>query len=275
MSKSTNISWTDHTFNPWIGCTRVSPGCQHCYAQEDQEGKKKRAKWGDEQPRVRVSESTRRDPYRWNEEALATGIRKRVFCSSLADVFDGVASIKPAWKEELWATIHQTSALDWLLLTKRPHLVRNDIDTFSGGSLPPNVWLGFSAENQELFDRRWAIVRDVPAAIKFVSYEPALGPIRLRDEHRCNLDWVIFGGETSLRRGESRPTDLQWARHMRDDCCKLDIAFWYKQRGNWFDGVWHGKGANLFKAEHDRLDGRVIHELPRRTASVTSTNISV
>lgn len=265
MAIKTCISWTDHTYNRWLGCTHVSPGCMHCYAEEDQDHRRGRVHWGSAGARIPVSEHTALQPLAWNEAARRDGVRRRVFCSSLADVFDQHPTIQGQWKEGLWAMIAQTSQLDWLLLTKRPESVAADLKRFAGGSPPRNAWLGFSAENQNWFDRRWAIVRELPFSTRFTSYEPALGPIRLDDEeHRGRLHWMIYGGETSLRRNESRPADLQWARDMRDDCARLNVAFWFKQTGNWIGNRWVGKSSAAFAVSHNLLDGVVVHQLPSR-----------
>lgn len=159
--------------------------------------------------------------------------------------------------------IAATPHLEWLLLTKRPEFVSADLKRFAGGTPPSNAWLGFSSENQAWFDRRWPVVRDLPFSVRFASYEPALGPIRLRDDHRGQLDWVIFGGETSLRRSESRPADLQWARDMHMDCARLGVAFWFKQTGNWIGNRWVGKSSAVFAESHALLDGEVVHQVPK------------
>ena len=260
--ENSNISWTNHTFNCWIGCTKVSCGCRLCYSEDKCDKRLGWVKWGEKSPRIPTKSQYRRAPHRWNKKAVASGKRPRVFCSSLSDVFDQHPSIDPAWKSELWQTMRETPGLDWLVLTKRPEHVMADLNRFSGGLPPPNVWLGFSAEDQDCFDQRWALVRDLPFRIKFVSYEPALGPVRLGPDQKGRLSWVIFGGETSRQREESRPADLDWARQTRDDCRAIGAAFWFKQTGNWIDGRWYGKSSAVFKARHDLLDGVRIQELP-------------
>ena len=265
MAVVTCISWTDHTYNRWIGCSHASPGCRICYAEADQDHRRGRVEWGPAGTRITVSDHTVRQPLLWDAAARRDGIRRRVFCSSLADVFDQHPTIRAAWKVGLWSMIRQTPHLDWLLLTKRPEWVAADVERFAGGTPPPNAWLGFSAENQSWFDRRWAIVRELPFTVRFSSYEPALGPIRLHEEHRGRLHWMIYGGETSVRRNESRPADLQWARDMREDCAMLNVAFWFKQTGNWIDGHWVGKTSATFGAAHNLLDGVVVQQLPSRS----------
>jgi protein gp37 len=126
MAENSNIEWTHHTFNPWIGCTKVSDGCKNCYAENLMDKRYGRVKWGPQGTRVRTSEANWKKPLKWNREAEAKGERHRVFCASLADVFED----KPdqpemeQWRLELLELIIKTPYLDWLLLTKRPENVR-------------------------------------------------------------------------------------------------------------------------------------------------------
>jgi protein gp37 len=238
----TTIEWCDFTFNCWYGCTKVSPGCDHCFA----EAWAKRSglvEWGNH-PRKRTSDKYWREPLKWAKTArtaqemwktssLAPAHpfayrRPRVFCASLADVFDN--QVDPVWRVDLFDLIHQTPELDWLLLTKRPENIKK-MGMLPGswlfeGMAWPNVWLGFSAENQEMFDRRWAIVREIPAAIRFCSYEPALGPLRWSDVNVQGLDWLICGGESG--RGH-RLMHAKWEENIRQDCKHAGIAYFFKQ----------------------------------------------
>lgn len=180
----TDIEWADFTFNPWAGCTKISPGCDHCYA-EAWARRSGLVEWGDH-PRHRTSEYYWKEPLKWNRRA--GGTRPRVFCASLADVFDN--QVHPVWRADLFSLIDRTPNLDWLLLTKRPQ----NIASLITGSWPkPNVWLGVTAENQEEADRRLPILKSIPAVVRFVSAEPLLGPIRSGFE---GIDWVIVGGES-------------------------------------------------------------------------------
>ena len=119
--KESKIEWTTHTFNPWIGCTKVSPGCAHCYAETLMDTRYGRAKWGKGNPRSRTSAGNWKQPKRWDKEAAKLGERHRVFCASLADVFDG--EVANEWRDALWKLIEATPNLDWLLLTKRPEVM--------------------------------------------------------------------------------------------------------------------------------------------------------
>lgn len=144
MGDTTKIEWANKTFNCWIGCTKVSPACDHCYA----ESMAKRygwAKWGAGEPRKRTSEANWKKPLAWDREAANEGTRPRVFCASLADVFD--AEVDPAWRVDLFHLILATPNLNWLLLTKRPQVAKK---WFESAPVPLNVWLGTTVENQEM-----------------------------------------------------------------------------------------------------------------------------
>jgi len=182
MSENTKIEWADHTFNPWVGCTPMSSACDFCYA----EGWAKRSGhpelWQGE--RRRTTAENWKQPLKWDRKAAAAGVRARVFCASLADVFDN--QVSSLWRLDLWRLIQATPHLDWLLLTKRPQNIAKMVPAFgnasgvnSWGNGWPNVWLGVTAENQEDADRRIPILLAMPAAVSFVSMEPLLGPIDL------------------------------------------------------------------------------------------------
>lgn len=281
MAENTKIEWADHTFSPWTGCTKVSPACDHCYA----EGWAKRSghvKWGSGQPRRRTSDANWRMPLKWNREAERTGVRPRVFCASLADVFDN--EVDPAWRADLFKLIADTQNLNWLLLTKRVgnvmkmanevadmprtgshtgHLIAHQ---WRNGSPPKNVWLGATVVNQEEADRDIPKLLTVPAAKRFLSIEPMLGPMllpfeRLREWNRIALlnqqehavsriDWVIVGGESGPG---ARPMSPDWARSIRDQCEEARVALFVKQMGGSRD-----KRGELF----DLPDDLRIREVP-------------
>jgi protein gp37 len=172
MGESTKIEWTDHTFNPWIGCQKVSPGCDHCYAEAMMDRRYRRVRWGPHGERLRTSDANWRQPLKWARQP--GGRRPRVFCASLADVFDN--KVPKEWRDNLWELIKETRQLDWMLLTKRPENIRKMLPK-DWGSGYPHVWLGTTTEDQQHYDHRWRILSDIPAAIRFISYEPALGPL--------------------------------------------------------------------------------------------------
>ena len=196
MSDNTKIEWCDSTFNPWIGCTKVGPGCDHCYAEADFDLRRHRAKWGPGNPRSRTSPGNWKKPLQWDlqhaEFFAQHGRRRRVFCASLADVFDNEVQAK--WRADLFALIADTPNLDWLLLTKRIGNARSMIEQAMAdlndsdperlwilGSDPwPNVWLGATVCNQVEADRDIPKLLAVPAAVRWLSMEPLLGPVDLR-----------------------------------------------------------------------------------------------
>ena len=265
MSENTKIEWADHTFNPWIGCTKVGPGCDHCYAKADFEDRKHRVVWGAGQARSRTK--TWGDPVRWNKQHeaffAAHGRRQRVFCASLADVFDNAVPVE--WRMDLFKLISDTPNLDWLILTKR---IGNVMPMCSGDSLMfdmicERVWLGVTIVNQAEADRDISKLLAVPAHKWFLSMEPLLGPVDLPKFCACGcmkplrqaireamsgpsalnedqadaaikktlgIAWVIVGGESGPG---ARPMHPDWARSLRDQCQAAGVPFLFKQWGEW------------------------------------------
>lgn len=216
MAENSNISWCDHTHNEWIGCTKVSQGCKHCYAESFMTRKPRWANtWGPTGIRLRTSEANRRKPYQWNKQlwsecqqkcgwrgdiqkvtvgtdgyfhcpqcnGLTTPVGARVFCSSLSDVFEDNPQLVD-WRAELFEKIRATPNLDWLLLTKRPENVNRMIADIYGDcywleDYGQNIWIGTSVEDQEQADKRIPALLDIPARIRFLSCEPLLGPVDL------------------------------------------------------------------------------------------------
>lgn len=250
MAERTAIQWTDATFNPWWGCERVSPACAHCYA-DTLARRYGHALWESGGPRRFLSDKHWRQPLRWNRRAEERGIRLRVFCASMADVFEDRAELE-RWRLRLWALIEQTPLLEWQLLTKRPENVASMV-TWRGADWPGNVWLGTSVENSR-HTFRVEILRELPAPVRFISAEPLLGSLFLngKPNHRPldldGIDWVIAGGESGPRH---RPLDLDWVRELRDACVDVGVPFFYKQQG----GRTAKSGGRL-------LDGRTWDEFP-------------
>jgi protein gp37 len=227
MAKDSGIEWTHHTFNPWWGCVKVSPACAHCYA----ESWAKRVGmdlWGGKAPRRFFSEKHWRDPLRWNEEADHRGERARVFCASMADVFEPRSELDP-WRDRLWALIERTPHLDWLLLTKRPGNIKH---VYPWAHSPrDNVWLGTTAETQKWADIRIERLLSADARVRFLSCEPLLSSVDLsRWLANKQMDWVIAGGESG---GQARPTHPNWIRALRDQCREAQVPFHFKQWGHW------------------------------------------
>lgn len=229
MAENTKIEWADHTFNPWTGCTKVSAACDHCYA----EGWAKRSglvEWGPHAPRRRTSQANWRKPLKWDREASAAGRRAKVFCASLADVFDNHGSIEPKWRADLWELIASTPNLDWLLLTKRPqNIVKFAPERWFTDGIPRNVWLGTTVENQEEADRRIPHLIQCPARVRFLSCEPLLGAVSVR-RYISKLEWIIAGGESGPG---ARPSHPDWFRSLRDQCHAVGMPFFFKQWGEW------------------------------------------
>jgi protein gp37 len=260
MAERSNIEWCDATFNPWIGCTKISPACDHCYAERDFDLRRHVVQWGAGQARKRTAFSTWAAPRHWNARAHCAGVRPRVFCASLADVFDNEVPVQ--WRRDLFDLIAATPNLDWLLLTKRignaktmmaDALHLNPAAQAEGRIWPlPNVWLGATICNQDEADRDIPKLLDVPAAVRFVSIEPMLGPIDLTDivvrhgggtedhfsalydadddeaDTASYIDWVIVGGESGPH---ARPMHPHWARDLRDQCAAAGVPFMFKQWG--------------------------------------------
>lgn len=225
MGQHSAIEWTDHTFNPWWGCTKVSPGCKRCYA-ENWARRYGHDIWGAKKNRRFFSSAHWKQPIKWNNQALASGRRARVFCASMADVFEENQMLNPE-RKKLWDLIEQTPMLDWLLLTKRPeNMLRL---TPWRGQWPKNVWAMATMESQDIVEERMPHLLAVQAIVRGLSIEPMLGPVDL--SHWINdIDWVIAGGESGVG---SRPMNPEWVRALRDQCLRADVPFFFKQWGNW------------------------------------------
>jgi len=262
------IEWTDHTFNPWIGCQHVSPGCDHCYAEAMMDHQYGKVEWGPHGERKRTTEANWKKLVKWNATARAfkreQGHRPRVFCASLADVFDN--RVPPEWRRDLFALIRECRRLDWLMLTKRPQNIEKMLPSDWGRGYR-NVWLGVSAEDQAHFNQRWQYLQNIPSAIKFISYEPALGPLHL-PKHNPLPDWLISGGESG---GGARPVDPQWVRDIIAECRQRGIATFHKQWGTYRSNplvVEHGLSIKEAKALDESgkggglIDMKLVHEFP-------------
>lgn len=242
MASSTLIAWTSATFNPWLGCTRCSPGCAHCYAADLTKNRMGLDLWGPSAPRQVTSDANWRKPLQWNREAQAAGERRRVFCASLADVFEDHPTAN-ATRPRLWELIRRTPWLDWQILTKRPERIADNLpaDWRDGWG---NCWMGTSIESNA-YAWRADHLRKIPATVRFVSYEPALGPLDELD--LSGIDWLIYGAESGARR---RPDDTQWARDMRARCEAAGVAYFFKQAGH------------RFTERLIHLDGQIVRQSP-------------
>lgn len=265
MGENTKIEWARHTFNPWVGCTKLAhpkgSACDFCYAAAWAKRTGHPELWEGE--RRRTTESNWRQPLKWDAAAKAAGERHTVFCASLADVFDNQVDIN--WRIDLFALIRATPNLIWLLLTKRPENIFKMV-MVCGPGLPPNVALGTTIEDQERADHRGPLLLKARDALKplftFFSCEPLIGAIDLYNgdpdprlggveakhtligswwKHddpkgspsRRGVDWVIAGGESG---GNARPTHPDWIRSLRDQCEAADVDFLFKQWGEFTPG---------------------------------------
>lgn len=258
MGKHSAIEWTDHTFNPWWGCTKVSPACAHCYA----EAWSKRVGlvlWGVDARRRYFSENHWRQPILWDRAAGLEKVRRRVFCASMADVFEARSDLD-AWRIRLWELIGATPNLDWLLLTKRPENIRSIVPWEL--HWPSNVWIGVTVESQDLAVKRIPHLQELHAAVKFLSCEPLLGPLELSGL-LSGIDWVIVGGESG--RG-ARPMDPNWVYSLRDQVVRSGISFLFKQWGEWAPGSDSTLMKRVGKKAAGRLlDGRAWSQFPAPT----------
>lgn len=301
MSENSKIEWCDHTFNAWIGCTKISPGCDHCYAERERASTALRVVWGAGNPRHRTAASTWNNPKRWNarhgEFFAKHDRRQRVFCASLSDVFDN--AVPPAWRMDLFRLIGDTPNLDWLLLTKRIGNAAAMLCEIGVDRLPDNVWLGATIVNQEEADRDIPKLLAVPARVRFLSMEPLLGPVDISrhrdyceklDKHgisrraggqhikcdkHCGISWVIAGGESGAGARLMHP---EWARSLRDQCSAAGVPFFFKQWGQWRPAAdatneqleaarAHG-WVSLDGAFHDASDERAFRPGDERVISV-------
>lgn len=305
MADRSSIEWCDSTFNPWIGCTKVSPACDHCYAERDFDLRRHVVQWGAGQARKRTGDDNWKNPGKWNAKSFfqcedcghrsdgekwrevgpnmgltdsgyacprcnsrsMNEARRRVFCASLADVFDNEVPVQ--WRISLMKLIIDTPNLDWQLLTKRIgnaagmletafRAVRHGREGWADNVLP-NVWLGATVCTQDEADRDIPKLLSTPAAVRFLSVEPMLGPIDLKlmqyedsnerdgngriiaNTRRRGLHWVICGGESGPR---ARPMHPHWARDLRDQCAAAGVPFLFKQWGEFADHVAAGLELN-------------------------------
>jgi len=249
MGRNSGVEWTDYSWGPWIGCTKVSEGCLHCYGERDMK------RYGrDPHTVTRTSKATFNAPLRWKEPGF-------VFVCPWSDFFHVAAD---DWRREAWDIMRATPHLTYLVLTKRPERMRFILFPIDWDEGWPNVWLGVTAENQKRARERLPLLLAVPAARRFVSCEPLLSSICLEEAMPCRyycdpavghvdhslrgIDWVIAGGESGKDR---RFAMMHWFRQLRDECQSKDVPFFLKQME---------VGGQLVKMP--KLDGKVWAERP-------------
>lgn len=241
MAENSGIEWTHHTFNPWWGCVKISPACTNCYAATL--GHRYGTEWGPSARRRFFGDAHWNEPLKWNRKAEAAGERHRVFCASMADVFEALPDGHPDLammaeaRERLWELIERTPWLNWLLLTKRPERVMCSVpERWRVHGFPENVWPGTTVEDQKRGEERIPMLMAIPAAVRFLSCEPLLGPVDVApwlfwdDLTASRLDWVIAGGESGPG---ARPSHPEWFRSLRDQCTAAGVPFFFKQWGEW------------------------------------------
>jgi len=235
---------------------KVSPACKHCYA-ESWSKRVGQDVWGINAERRFFGDHHWSEPLRWDAEAGRSGTRARVFCASMADVFEDRSELD-SWREKLWRTIAQTSNLDWLLLTKRPEMVLRMVPW--ANHWPSNVWLGTTVEDQRRADERLPYLSRIPAAVRFISAEPLLGGLNLSDWLTGTIDWVITGGESGPK---ARPSAPSWFRDLLNACMAADVPFHFKQWGDWGPG----QGISLAKFRAQRVeDGTTMVRVGKKAA---------
>lgn len=236
----TVIPWTNYTHNVWWGCSRVSEACRWCYA--DTLAKRwGHSLWSRTGPRRMMSEQYWRQPRRWNRAAEQAGVRAKVFCSSMADVFEihpvpEINAEMDAARARLWTLIEDTPWLIWQLLTKRPENVAELAPW--GSEWPSTVWLGTSVENDEWAAKRIPVLARTGARTRFLSCEPLLAELHLEAflaDEACRPHWVIVGGESGAK---ARPMQARWAQALLDQCAAQDVPFFFKQAGTVLAKQW-------------------------------------
>jgi len=236
MGKTTGIEWADATWNPWIGCTKVSAGCANCYMFREQK------RFGHDPTKLRRSKTTFEEPLKWKDP-------RRIFVCSWSDF--AYERVPMSWVDEAWEIMRRADWHTYMILTKRPHSLRNilpsDWDWDNGW---PHVWIGVTVEDRDNMCRLVAL-EDFPARVRFVSAEPLLGPLPDLYSFLPTLNWCIVGGESGPN---ARPMKPEWVRDIRDQCLAYDIPFFFKQWGGMskVDGAWGGR----------LLDGRTWDDLP-------------
>lgn len=255
MAENTAIEWTDRTWSPWEGCTKVGPGCDHCYAERMNRWLHKGENWGPGAPRLEFSEAHWDKLNRWNDAAAKRGEQPKVF-PSMCDPLDN--EVHAGLRDRFWRAIENTPSLTWLVLTKRIGNAQKMLpQAWLKNGWPMNLWLGATVVNQQEADRDIPKLLATPAAVRFLSIEPMLEPIDLglqcenwsddivmdpeTGAYECckacdytgignAIDWVICGGESGPG---ARPMHPDWARSLRDQCAAAGVPFLFKQWGEY------------------------------------------
>ncbi|MCH7713179.1 MAG: phage Gp37/Gp68 family protein [Chloroflexi bacterium] len=235
MALKSAIEWTDATWNPVTGCTKISPGCAHCYAEAITLRFRRGPAFLPGQAVIKTHDDRLRLPLSWKDP-------RRIFVNSMSDLFHEEVSLE--FIQKVFQVMEQAERHTFQILTKR----HERLEAIAGElAWPDNVWMGVSVENQYWADRRIPLLAKVPAAVRFLSVEPLLKPVDL-SRHLENIDWVVVGGESGPK---ARGLQEEWVRKIRDDCLQADVSFFFKQ--------WGGRTS---KAGGRTLDGRIWDQMP-------------
>jgi len=242
MPDKTGIEWTDATWNPVTGCTKVSPGCAHCYAESITIRFKRGGAFLPDKAAICLHEDRLEQPKRWRKPRM-------IFVNSMSDLFHEEVPFE--FVDKVFEVMESCSWHTYQVLTKRPEKMLEYAQSRDHKNWPDHVWAGTSVENQYWIDRRIPILRQVPAAVRFLSCEPLLKALKLDLE---GIHWVIVGGESGPR---ARPMDISWVRDIRDQCLAERVPFFFKQ--------WGGRNS---KAGGRIVDGKVWSKMPPTKAKI-------
>ncbi len=238
MSDKSAIEWTDATWNPVTGCTKISPGCAYCYAEGITLRFKRGGPYLPGKTTIKLHYDRLDTPGKWKSS-------RRVFVNSMSDLFH--EEVPFDFVREVFLRMAKFDQHIYQVLTKRPERMREYVEWGEGPDWPENVWAGVSVENQYWADRRIPLLSEIPARIRFLSVEPLLKEVALGNllEH---IQWVIVGGESGHK---ARPMKVEWAKRIRDECLNAKVPFFFKQ--------WGGRYS---KAGGRELEGRTWDEVP-------------
>ena len=245
----TGIEWTDATWNPVTGCTKVSPGCAHCYAEAITLRFKRGGPFLPGKTTIKLHPDRLSDPGKWRAPRM-------VFVNSMSDLFHEDISFD--FIGQIFAAMETYSQHTYQILTKRPEIMLKYSEHIEE-SWPQHIWAGVSVENQYWADKRIPVLEQIPCSVRFLSVEPLLKPVNLKP-YLENIQWVIVGGESGPK---ARPIDPEWVRRIRDDCLEADVPFFFKQ--------WGGRTS---KAGGSLLDDCTWHQMPQGSDDQEGQNTS-
>ena len=238
MSDNSSIEWTDATWNPVTGCTKISPGCAYCYAEGITLRFKRGGPFLPGKTTINLHYDRLSAPSKWKAP-------RRIFVNSMSDLFHEEVPFE--FVREVFLTMVESDQHIYQVLTKRPKRMLEYLEWGQGPDWPGHVWAGVSVENQYWADQRIPLLVQVPATVRFLSVEPLLKAVELND-YLTDLQWVIVGGESGHK---ARPMKAKWATSIRDECVEAEVPFFFKQ--------WGGRYS---KAGGRELEGRTWDEVP-------------